>query len=182
MMRLRQLSESTLYKESDIRKAFSEFDRILNFDSSHVPIYLSDALIINKNCQGLFIFNKESKSPVAIIFARTILFAKEDFLNTISHEYAHLIASMRGKRCTLSHGLKWKAVCRKLGFNPKREGHLQRYDEYIQKNGRVFVRCRNCGRLHRIKDLEFSPNRTCQFSCPECKGNLFEDTEPMIAV
>jgi predicted SprT family Zn-dependent metalloprotease len=87
---------------------------------------------------GMAYYNTRS-----IALSNRVLQTEEAMRETLTHEYAHLLAVHRHGRAGAGHGPAWRAAMRDLGLEPKVRHNLP--VERNERRQKVVYRCRKCG-------------------------------------
>lgn len=171
----------------DIRQEYARLDAITGINSSAIPITISTH---TKRRYGCCFYDVICKGSCRSYYVRELNFSafifewpEKFFIQTVRHEYAHMLATMRDPKTRIGHGPKWKAACLEIGCEPKRCGSVP--EEY-RASPKYVVKCASCGRswtyhkktklIQRILNGEPS-GYTCACGCKDFLLSEFERGE-----
>lgn len=140
------------YSLKTVREEYDRLDKICGIDSSQVELRVSTRATNRfgfchyKRCDDRIV-------PDYVSITDFIFETENQFWDTIRHEYAHLLVTMRdGKKH--GHDATWKAACLEVGCRPER---LAQYDiEASKKAGE-----------------KWSEKLKYQVICPSCNRSFF---------
>lgn len=134
----------------DIRREYARLDAITGIDSSTIPIIISTRAKRRYGCCLYNAIKHGSRRHYIVLelnFSDFIFeWPQEFFMQTIRHEYAHMLAITRNPHEKVGHGPKWEAACLEIGCKPERCSVIP--PEY-KKQPKYLVRCVSCGRTWR---------------------------------
>lgn len=138
-----------MYSIDDIRKEMNRLDKITGENTSQIPIKITKATKRYGCCKVkiLSFLSKRYYTPEILYFSDIILCDEETFFDTIRHEYAHAILTIRDPYKNHGHDNVWKSVCLEVGAMPERYGKINdNIKEQIEKKIKYTVVCNCCGK------------------------------------
>ena len=132
----------------EIKAEYRRLDQICCIDSRYIPIKISTKAIRRYgSCSYRTVAGRTYVKYITI--SDFILECEEQFWDTIRHEYAHMLVTMRDGKCH-GHDAVWKAACKEVGCSPNRlatnqEAHEQSAQRRM-KRAKYRVSCQECGR------------------------------------
>lgn len=170
-----------MYTVEDIRKEYDRLDALLGVDTRHIELSISGRL---SSKLGYFkikgrraAFGRFADPTLCITIAKGICEDKEQFYETIRHEYAHALVYLRTKDPGHGHDAVWKQACRLVGCTPRARSNIEN-KETREKLNKYTITCKDCGFVAYYKrdcrtlqivrgDIKL---RGGKLKCPQC-GN-----------
>ena len=133
------------YEIKDIRKEYDRLDRITGTDTRGLRIVVSRRF---KRKLGMCRFEVKKKLrraiyiPTEIVISERVLDSEDSvFYDTIRHEYAHAVVTLRDG-CNHGHDEAWKRACKEVGCRPKSTASS---NSQLAADAKYIVRCQKCG-------------------------------------
>ncbi len=137
-----------MYTIQDIRAEYDRLDRIMGIDSSDVEIRISRSSVRQLGCFRTPGSGARGASglPARISISASVLEDRDQFYDTIRHEYAHMAAYKLYPNERHQHDLVWKSICRRIGCAPRsRTGMTETQEQEWQDQARFRIHCPACG-------------------------------------
>ena len=174
----------TVHTLDEIREEYLRLDRVCGIDSSRIELRINNAKkrLGSFSCRPGFPGRKMS-----ITISRKALQDDALFLDTIRHEYAHAVVSIREPFSRHGHDRVWKAVCREVGCTP-RATLKETGGQNTEKEAKYRVTCLGCGAesgylragkiVRLLQDEERSGwKKNAGVLCRKCGGKHFRLTQ-----
>ena len=125
----------------EIREEYIRLDRVCGIDSSRIELRINNAKkrLGSFSCRPGF-----PRRKMSITISRKALQDDVLFLDTIRHEYAHAVVSIREPLSRHGHDRVWKAVCREVGCTPRATIKENR-EQNTEAEAKYRVTCLGCG-------------------------------------
>ena len=166
-----------MYTLEDVRAEYDRLDTLCKVDTSAIQLRISSRGIRR---YGFCSFRKEGKKLVPrVISLADHIFNEEDiFWQTVRHEYAHALASLRdGKKH--GHDDAWKRACREVGCDPTRLIDAQPSPELVarrEQRVKYILICDSCGKEYhyyrRGKVVDAFLTGRSGYKCGKCRHAL----------
>jgi predicted SprT family Zn-dependent metalloprotease len=167
------------YTLDDVRKEYYRLDALCGVDTSYLDLRISTRATSR---YGYCHYTRKGGRliPDYISITDFIFECEDQFWNTVRHEYAHALVTIRTGRAH-HHDNVWKAACREIGCKPERlakdEDAHAKSAKLKEEKLRYEVHCNSCGRVFKymkagpvVKALQ-AGSKTC--TCP-CGSHDFE--------
>lgn len=167
---------STKHTLEEVRAEYDRLDKLCNADTSHIDLRISHRATHRYGyCHYVKRFSAKCiqgfYAPDYISITDFILECEEQFWDTIRHEYAHALVTLRDGKLHRHDGV-WKSACCEVGCKPKRTATDReagrRSAERRKQNVKYIVRCKKCGRTWTyiragsvVKSMKAKRNCTC---------------------
>lgn len=158
------------YTLADIRKEYDRLDSLCGVDTRSITIKISTR---STDRYGYCKYKRENGklAPDTISITDFILKCENEFWNTIRHEYAHALVTIRtGKKH--GHDHVWQDAAKEVGCKPDRlaSDKTAAKMSYQRRSERTKyeIHCRKCGRIYKymraggvVRAMQAGRNCTC---------------------
>lgn len=132
-----------LHTIEDIRAEMNRLDEITGVSTKEIELSISTKSVYQygsctlQNIAGKCV-------PIKISIAKFLLAEEEAFYDTVWHEYAHAVTTIRtGKN--EGHSYVWKQVCREIGADPIRLAKpCESADKAREAKAKYLITCKGC--------------------------------------
>lgn len=138
------------YTLEDVRAEYNRLDDLCMVDTSAIELRVSKRATQRYGyCHYRAGHDKRHLVPDYISITDFVFECEEQFWDTIRHEYAHALVTLRDGKCH-HHDSVWKAACLEVGCSPERVATEReagiRSSLKRKKKAKYIVSCMKCGR------------------------------------
>lgn len=165
-----------MFTVNDVHNEYRRLDTISHVDTSHIQLKISQKGINRFGyCKSVHVKNGQL-TPVEISFSDMIFEDESLFWQTIRHEYAHALVTIRDGKAH-GHDWVWKLACKEIGCAPRRLINTENSEIVKQREAdlvKYTLACRNCGwerryfRKGKVVKNFLSGRKQPHYFCPKC--------------
>lgn len=156
-----------MHSLAEIRAEYNRLDQKFGINTEHMDIEFSNRLT---NTYGKTY--SKNKIPYRIVIAGFLRTEEEQFYDTIRHEYAHALATIRHK-ANCGHDYRWQRAAVETGCKPDRLAQNCESRQNILASRKTYiVSCEKCGSKHTYlkmcKSLQSIMKNEKRYRCGKC--------------
>lgn len=164
-----------MFTLADIRKEYNRLDQKFGVDTSNIKLSFSTRYI-NTYGQTQILTDINGSIPKSVTIAAFLRTEEEQFYDTIRHEYAHVLATIKYNK-DVGHDYRWERLARECGCKPNRASgeNCDSRMKILASRKTYTVKCLNCNGqyvyLKMSSTVKSIMNNEKRFKCGSCGGD-----------